>query len=115
MLNGKVPSMATINGLYLPPYEEQCCLTELENNLIAQIINFQYIYQLKKSRWAATKKQMISVPVVPQTVRTTIQQLPRLPKDANLIEVGIKRNKHKFVQKVAKKIILLISFGVKQG
>ena len=25
------------------------------------------------------------------------------------------KNKHKFVQKVAKKIILLISFGVKQG
>ena len=36
---------------------------------------------------------MISVPVVPQTVMTTLQQLPRLPKDANLIEVGIKRKK----------------------
>ena len=85
--------MATINGLYLPRYEEQFRLTELENNLIAQIINLQYIYQLNKSRWAATKKQMISVPVVPHTVMITLQQLPRLPKDANLIEVGIKRKK----------------------
>ena len=29
------------------------------------------------------------------------------------VEINI--DKHKFVQKVAKKIILLISFGVKQG
>ena len=93
LLRGKVPAMATINGLFLPPYEEQFRLTELENNLIAQIINFQYIYQLKKSRWAATKKQMVSVPVVPETVISTVQQLPRTPKEGHVIEVGIKRKK----------------------
>ena len=63
ILMARVPAMATVNGLFLPPYNEELRLTELENNLIAQIINFQYIYQLKKSRWAATKKQMITVPV----------------------------------------------------
>ena len=55
------------------------------------MINFQYIYQLPKSRWGATKKQMISVPVSPDTVRETIEQLPRLPKDAGLIPVDLKR------------------------
>ena len=79
MLRGKVPAMATINDLYLPPINEQFHLTELENNMIALIINFQYIYCLKKSRWAATKKQMISVPVAPDTVNSTLQQLPRMP------------------------------------
>ena len=91
MLNGKIPSMATVNGLFLPPIEEQHLLTDLENNLIAQLLNFQYIFCLKKSRWAATKKQMISVPVPPETVQQNLQQLPRIPSEAGLIEVGIKR------------------------
>jgi hypothetical protein len=71
--------MATINGLQLAPIDSNFHLTELENNLIAQNINFQYIFCLKKSRWAATKKQMISVPVAVDTVINTLQQLPRLP------------------------------------
>ena len=59
--------------------------------MIALIINFQYIFCLKKSRWAATKKQMISVPVAPETVTKTLQQLPRMPSEAGFVEVGVKR------------------------
>ena len=81
--------MALVNGLQLSPIEEDCHLTELENNLIAQNINFQYIFCLKKSRWAATKKRMISVP--PETVLRTVQQLPSLPRDAGFIPVQLKR------------------------
>ena len=91
MLQGKVPSMAEINGLKLTPIKEACNLTELENNLIAQNINFQYIFCLKKSRWAATKKQMISIPVSSDNVLNTINQLPRLPSEAGLIPIGLKR------------------------
>ena len=36
---------------------------------------------------------MISVPVPTETVMNTIQQLPRTPSEANLIEVGLKRKK----------------------
>ena len=93
-MRGKIPSMATINGLQLAPIDENLQLTELENNLIAQNINFQYIFSLKKSRWAATKKQMISVPVAVDTVINTIQQLPRLPRQAGLIPVNLKRKKN---------------------
>ena len=85
MIKGKIPAMATINGLYLPVIDEQFHLTELENNMIAQIINFQYIFCLKKSRWAATKKQMISVLVAPDTVTKTLQQLPRIPREAAVV------------------------------
>ena len=88
---GKLPSMSVQNGLQLTNIEEGCHLTELENNLIAQNINFQYIFSLKKSRWAATKKQMISVPVTPEAVLNTVQRLPRLPKEAGLLEVNLKR------------------------
>merc|ERR1711954_542574 len=76
LLAGKIPAMAEVNGLGLVNIKENCHLTEFENNLIAQNLNFQYIYCLKKSRMAANKNQMISVPVHPETVR----QLPRLPK-----------------------------------
>ena len=44
---GKLPSMSVQNGLQLTNIEEGCHLTELENNLIAQNINFQYIFSLK--------------------------------------------------------------------
>ena len=90
---GKMPSMSIKNGLHLANIEENCKLTELENNLIAQNINFQYIFYLKKSRWAATKKQMISVPVTVDKVLNTINQLPRLPRDAGLIPIKLKRKK----------------------
>ena len=93
MKSGKKPSMAVTNGLQLAKIEEGCHLTELENNLIAQNINFQYIYCLPKSRWAATKKQMISVPVTSDTVLNTVQQLPRMPREAGLIPVQLKRKK----------------------
>ena len=91
LLRGKMPAMAVQNGLHLPPLPDEYRLTELENNLIAQNINFQYIFHLPKSRWAATKKQMISVPVTEDTVSKTLRQLPRLPKDAGLVPVNLKR------------------------
>ena len=81
-----MPAMAVQNGLHLVDVPDDIKLTELENSLIAQNINFQYIFQLHKSRWAATKNQMISVPVSPEQVKETVSQLPRLPKDAGLIE-----------------------------
>ena len=93
MSTGKVPSMSIRNGLHLTHIDQDCQLTELENNLIAQNINFQYIFHLKKSRWAATKKQMISVPVAVDKVLNTIHQLPRLPREAGLIPIKLKRKK----------------------
>ena len=93
MMCGKIPSMAGINGLQLMNIEEDCHLTEFENNLIALNLNFQYIFCLKKSRWAATKKQMISVPVAPKTVLNTVERLPRVLKDAELVPVQLKRKK----------------------
>ena len=93
MLNGKMPSMAVANGLDLMPIRNDLNLTEMENNLIALNFNFQYIFCLKKSRWAATKKQMITVPISPDDVLNTTNKLPRLPADAGLIPVGLKRNK----------------------
>ena len=120
MKAGKIPSMSVANGLQLVNIEEDCHLTELENNLIAQNINFQYIFCLQKSRWAATRKQMISVPVTPEAVLNTVQILPRLPRQAGLVELKLKRKKeyersHKkeFVdpEKIMKVLLLLKNSG----
>ena len=83
--------MAEVNGLYLSPVGNTLQLTELENNLIALKINFQYIFFLKKSRWAATRKQLISVPVHQETILNTVAMLPRMPNEAELIPVTLKR------------------------
>ena len=91
--SGKVPSMSVINGLNLSTINNDCQLTELENNLIALNINFQYIFCLQKSRWAGTKKQMISVPVTPESVQQTVEHLPRIPREAGLVGVKLKRKK----------------------
>ena len=93
LLAGKMPSMAVQNGLHLIAVPEEYSLTELENNLIAQMINFQYIYNLPKSRWGATKNQMISVPIPLDSLQQTITKLPRLPKDAGLIAINLKKKK----------------------
>jgi len=93
LISGKMPAMSEANGLKLTKLEEYIQLTEQEKNLIALNINFQYIFFLRKSRWAATKKQMISVPVPHQSVLSTIKQIPRLPKEAGLIPVTLKRKK----------------------
>ena len=93
MLSGKIPSMSESNGLKLTSLLENCNLIEFENNLIAQNLNFQYIFCLRTSRWAATKNQMISVPVHPTTVLETVRKLPRLPKDAGLVPVNLKKKK----------------------
>ncbi len=41
--------MSVANGLHLHHMIENSQLTELENNIIAQNINLQYIFSLKKN------------------------------------------------------------------
>ena len=90
---GKMPAMAVANGLKTTDLEDEDKLTELENNLIAQNINFQKIILMPKSRWPAGKGRMVSVPVGVQDVMNTITQVPRLPEEAGLIHIKLKRKK----------------------
>ena len=91
--SGKLPAMAESNKLILTPIPVHCQLTELENNLIARTINFQKIILMKKSRWAARRGRMVSVPIPPDEMMKTINQFPRLPSEAGLIAVKLKRKK----------------------
>ena len=90
--NGNVPAMAVANGLQLN-HPDRPVLTELENNLISHNINFQKVVLLPTSRMAANKGRMISVPVGPEDIMNTVKQLPRLPTEAGLVPIKLKRKK----------------------
>ena len=91
LLMGRMPAMAVANGLQLNNAPDRPDLTELENNLIAHNINFQKIVLLHKSRWPAGKGRMVSVPVGPDDIMNTVKQLPRLPSEAGLVPIKLKR------------------------
>ena len=86
---GKIPPMSAANNLRLLTLSEKddVKLTELENNLIAQNIIFQKVFQLPKSRWSATKDRLVNIPISSSDVMNTITNLPRTPSEAGLVEV----------------------------
>ena len=89
---GNMPSMAVANGLQLR-HQDRPRLTELENQLIAFNINFQKMVLLPKSRMSAGKGRMISIPLGPSDIMNTAQQLPRLPSEAGVVPIKLKRKK----------------------
>ena len=103
MKKGNLPAMARDNGLHVVPIpENDLKLTELESNLIAKTILFQKIYQLPKSRMAACKDRLINIPINSQDVLNTIENIPRTPREAGLLEVKLKRKlKYKNVHQQA--------------
>ena len=93
LCEGRMPAMAVENAMDITDIDKRYELTELENNLIAQNINFQKMILLPKSRWAAGKGRMVSVPVGAQDVMNTMKQVPRLSEEAGLIPIKLKRKK----------------------
>ena len=83
--------MSAANGLKLIRLDPNLQLTELENNLIAKRILFQKIYQLPRSRMAACKDKLVNIPINDDDVINTVNQLPRTPNEAGLLEVKLKR------------------------
>ena len=89
---GNMPSMAVANNLQLN-HHDRPRLTELENQLIAYNINFQKMVLLPRSRMAAGKGRMISIPIGPSDIMSTAKQLPRLPSEAGVVPIKLKRKK----------------------
>ena len=88
---GKIPPMATKNGLKIYKHDPELELTELEGNLIAKNIMFMKIFQMPRSRWSALKDKIVNVPVTDEDIVNTVTKLPRTPNEAGLIEVSLKR------------------------
>jgi hypothetical protein len=91
---GKFPALSILNGLQLfdtqnhPELEE---ITELENALIARNLLFTKFYFLPKSRQKGIKDRIVNVPLSESDVISTVQRLPRLPEESNVVPVIFKR------------------------
>ena len=93
---GKLPPSSVKNSLEL--YEtdaelkkQDLWLTELEGSLIAQNLLFEKIMPLPTSRWTGLNGKVINVPISVDAMNRTLEQLPRTPAQAGLIQIGLKR------------------------
>ena len=93
LLKGKMPALSHKNKLGMVDISgmKELCLTELENCLIARNILFQKFVQLPKSRWTATKDQIVNIPIFDQDILNTVESFPRTPEEAGIIPVRLKR------------------------
>ncbi|XP_034567817.1 uncharacterized protein LOC117832690 isoform X2 [Notolabrus celidotus] len=87
--NGAMPKLAVANNLGLadiPP--ELCDLNILERHLIAKCITFAKIIPLPKGRQRAIHGNVVCVP---SEVQETIDALPRLRSESQVLRVKLKR------------------------
>ena len=98
-------------------------LTELELNLISKRIIFMKIHRKPKTLMSAIKDRVVCIPIDSGTINETLQKLPRLPKDAGLVPIKLKRKQSYKqshlqewvdVEKVHRALLLLKNFGHKE-
>ena len=90
----KIPPLSVKNGLTIENIPCELDLSELSNVLIAKNIIFLKLFKLPKSRWSALKDKIINVPITDDDILKTLSELtslPRLPDQAGLIPVQLKR------------------------
>ena len=92
---GKMPPMSTRNGLDIVDLKDsngnKLEMSELEATLIAKNILFMKIFNLPKSRWSAVKDKTVNVPIQDDAVLQTVSSFPRMPSEAGIIPVKLKR------------------------
>ena len=90
----KIPPLSVKNGLTIENIPCELDLSELSNVLIAKNIIFLKLFKLPKSRWSALKDKIINVPITDDDILKILSELtslPRLPDQAGLIPVLLKR------------------------
>ena len=90
----KIPPLSVKNGLTIEDIPSELDLSELSNVLVAKNIIFLKLFKLPKSRWSALKDKIINVPITDDDILKTLSELtslPRLPDQAGLIPVQLKR------------------------
>ena len=87
----KIPTIHKSNGMELDDVPDELKLKDLEQQLIALVLVFQKIKKLPTSRMRANFDKVITVPIEPETIQKSVQQLPRQPDDANIVAVQLKR------------------------
>ena len=121
----KIPSKCHTNKLEIFDIKDfpDLDLTELELNLISKKIIFMKIHRKPKSQMSAIKDRIVCIPIDSGTIEQTLKKLPRLPKDAGLVPIKLKRKQaYKSshlqewinVEKIHRCLLLLKNFGHKE-
>ena len=89
---GKLPPKAVANYLEAVPVPEELKMRSyLEEALIARVLLFQKIFSLKSSLMPAMKDRCVVIPLERQEIQDTVESLPRLPKEGQIIDIQWKR------------------------
>lgn len=95
IVKGKLPPMSVLNGLQITPLKDHngtlISLTDLEAILIAKNILFMKIFMTPISRWSGMKDKVVNVPINESAIVQTVKKLPRLPSQASVIPIQLKR------------------------
>ena len=89
----QIPKFNQSNGLEIETVPEELKLTELESVLISKEILFLKICALPTSRWDGFVDKVVNVLVEDNDIIRTQECLPRLPSEAGLIAVDLKRKR----------------------
>ena len=88
----KMPRIAEANGLKLDEIPQELLLvTELEQQLIAKTLIFMKIKYLPKRMMKAMINRVVNVPLNDEDINTTVSKLPRLPNEAGVVAIELKR------------------------
>ena len=91
----EMPDMCYNNGLGLSEIPDELKdLYDLEKTLLSKNIVFIKMYQMPTSRWKLTKDKAVNVPIDDMALQDTLNKVtkyPRLPHEAGVILVGLKR------------------------
>ena len=87
----RMPRIAEANGLQLDEIPEELIITDVEEQLIAKTLVFMKIKYLPKRMVKAMLNRVVNVPLNDEDINKTISKLPRLPDEAKVIAIELKR------------------------
>jgi hypothetical protein len=88
-----LPKKSSENALQVYNYPDCLKLTEVENVLIAPRINFIKMIKLPSSRMPGIRDRIVNVPIASNTIRQTVESLPRTLEEAQVIPISLRKQK----------------------
>ena len=88
-----LPKMSCRNALQVFDRPDFLKLTEVENVIIAPRINFIKMIKLPVSRMHGIRDRIVNVPITSNTIKQTVESLPRTLEEAQVIPISLRKKK----------------------
>ena len=85
------PKINVTNGLELDTVPMELQITDLEQQCIAKLLVFMKVAKMPRSGMPKIVDKVINVPIYDADIENTITSLPRMPSEASIVEVELKR------------------------